>query len=107
MNYRPHQLQDVTQFLTQKYMGRNMVMIDCFWGYSLYPFGTRLKVVHETYTGYNHTVKYYSILINETRLAVIGTIGELEVNYKIRRSLFQSYANNIVFNNTDYIVIEV
>jgi len=107
INKKPHNLKDVTQLLIKKYMGRRITIIDCFWGRSLYPFGTYLKAVHNTYTGYNFTVKYYSTLINETRLAVIGTVSEIAGNLKIKGQLFQLYANNVVFRNDNYTMIDL
>jgi len=107
VNYRPRNLQDVTHFLIENYRGRRLLMIDCFWGYRLYPFGTYLKVVRNAYTGHNHMMRHYTGLINEIGLAVIGTLGEKAVNHTIRRSLFQLYANNVVFKNSEYTMIDL
>ena len=104
INDKPHQLRDVTQFISEKYNGRRIVMIDVFWSFYLYPFET-LKVDHRTNTVFNYTVQYYSSLINETDLVVMGTIYQM--NHEIRKSLLQLYVNNIVFKNDEYTVIDL
>ena len=107
IDHKPSQLREVTQFVAKNCNGRKAAIIDSFWGYSLYPFGTYLNVSDNTYTGYNFTEKYYSSLINKTGLAVIGTLRGGEMNQKIRGALLQMYENNIVFRNANYTMIDL
>ncbi len=107
IGYRPRQLRETTQFLAKNCKGRKAAVIDSFWGYSLYPFGAYLKVSDSTYTGYNFSVKYYSGVINQTGLAVIGTLREGEMNPKTRRALLQMYENHVVFRNANYTLIDL
>jgi len=54
-----HGLGDVTTFLTKEYPSRQLTLIDCFWAYDLYPFGTVESVKHEDFTGDSHSLEYY------------------------------------------------
>jgi hypothetical protein len=99
-----HELQDTAQFVTDHYSGRKLTLIDCFWAYSLYPFGTKLNVTHNEYTGYNYPELYYRNMINDTRLAVIAKEGG---NSTIKSNLLQFYSKYIVEENSEYVVIEV
>jgi len=99
-----HELQDTAQFVTEHYSGRKLTLIDCFWSYSLYPFGTKLNVTHNDYTGYNNPVVYYRGIINDTRLAVIAKEGG---NFTIKSNLLQFYSGFKVKENSKYVVVEV
>jgi hypothetical protein len=97
-----HGLRDVTTFLTNQYQNRRITLIDCFWAYSLYPFGTHYSVKHEDYTGDSHSLEYYEGHVLETGLAVFCNTN---VNMSIRNSLLYTFRNSIVYSQEGYTVL--
>jgi len=97
-----HGLRDVTTFLTNQYPRGQMTVIDCFWAYSLYPFGTLYSVQHEDFTGDGHSLQYYQDHILETGLAVFCNT---DVNMSLRTSLLYTFRNFIVYSREGYTVL--
>jgi len=95
-------LRDVTTFLTNQYSGREITVIDCFWAYSLYPFGTLYSVKHEDFTGDSRSLEYYEGHILETGLAVLCST---DVNMSLRNSLLYTFRNFIVYSQQGYTVL--
>lgn len=97
-----HGLSDVTAFLTNQYPGRQITLIDCFWAYALYPFGTLYSVKHEDFTGDSHSLEYYEGHILETGLAVFGNTN---INMSLRNSLLYTFRIFIVYSQQGYTVL--
>ena len=97
-----HGLSDVTAFLTTHYPNREITLIDCFWAYALYPFGTVYSVKHEDFTGDSLSPEYYEGHILETGLAVFCNTN---VNMSLRDSLLYTFRNFIVYSQQGYTVL--
>ena len=97
-----HGLSDVTTFLSNQYPNRQITVVDCFWAYALYPFGTLYSVKHQDFTGDSHSLEYYEGHIIETGLAVLCNTN---VNLSLRNSLLHTFRNYIVYSQQGYTVL--
>jgi hypothetical protein len=101
-DWHQHSLQGVTRFVQEEYPGGEITLIDCFWAYGLYPFGTAYSVSHHDFTGATgFDAGYFEHHVYETRLGVVCPGSQ----NAIRDSLLQRFSDFIVYNQEDFIVI--
>lgn len=99
--WHPHDLQDLMQFLSEKYPSGQITLIDCFWAWAYYPFGLQYLVAHNDYSTWGLAQTYYERHIESTGLAIVC---EAPSN-KTREQLLSLFGNSTVYSNDGFTVI--